>query len=182
MSLISVISKTILRMAGWKTFDLAGEPSKSVICVAPHTSNWDFVIGKLFYLALNRKSFFLIKNEWFFFPFNILFKAMGGIPVDRKKRLSITHQVAEEFKRRDSFHVAVTPEGTRKPVESWKRGFYYIAVKANVPIVLAFIDYSKKECGFFKLFHPTGDTENDIKYIKSLYKDVTGYYPENFII
>jgi len=76
------LSKWILKIAGWKAFVTVAEPQKSIICVAPHTSNWDFLFGKLFYLALGREASFLIKKSWFFFPMGYLFRAMGGVPVD----------------------------------------------------------------------------------------------------
>lgn len=174
------LSKLILKLCGWKLKVNIPEPTKSVICVAPHTSNWDFPIGKLSYLALGRQSSFLIKKSWFFFPMGYLFDVMGGIPVDRSKRTSVTQQMADEFAKRENFHLAITPEGTRSLVESWKMGFYHIAVKANVPIQLAYIDYKKKEMGIFDLFHPTGDEEGDLKKIQSYYYKVAARFPEKF--
>lgn len=107
---------------------------------------------------------------------------MGGIPVDRSKRTSVTDQVADEFNKREFFHVAITPEGTRSLVKKWKMGFYYIAMKANVPIQLAYIDYAKKEMGITAIFYPTGDEENDLTKIQEFYKDVTPCHPELFYI
>ena len=125
------ISKALLRLAGWKLGPVVEDVPKCVICVAPHTSNWDFIVGKLFYTALGRNASFLIKKEWFFFPFNILFSWLGGVPVDRHQRTSVTDQMVEVFNKRKIFQLAVTPEGTRKKVEEWKKGFYYIAEKAE---------------------------------------------------
>lgn len=175
------LSRFLLRVAGWKFGSLAGsELDKCVICVAPHTSNWDFVVGKLFYTAVGLTASFLMKKSWFFFPLNYLFKSMGGIPIDRSKHTSMTDQVTDMFRARDRFQVAITPEGTRKRVDDWKRGFYYIALKAQVPILLAYIDYSKKEAGMITVFHPTGDADGDIAAIRSLYRDVKGCHPKNF--
>lgn len=174
------ISKWILKLAGWKTFVTVPEPPKSIICVAPHTSNWDFPIGKLSYLAIGRKSSFLIKKSWFFFPMGYLFKAMGGVAIDRSKRSSVTDQMADEFGMRESFHLAITPEGTRSLVDKWKMGFYHIAVKANIPIQLAYIDYAKKEVGIKELFYPTGNEEADLEKIQAYYKDVHAKFPEKF--
>lgn len=174
------LCKWILKVSGWKAFTTVDEPKKSVICVAPHTSNWDFPIGKLSYIALGRESSFLIKSSWFFFPMNFIFTALGGVPVDRSKSNSITDQMAEEFKKRETFHLAITPEGTRSLVEKWKMGFYHIAVKANVPIQLAYIDYAKKELAIKKIFFPTGDEVADMKEIQEYYKDVTAKFPEKF--
>lgn len=174
------LSKWILKIAGWKAFVTVAEPQKSIICVAPHTSNWDFLIGKLSYLALGREASFLIKKSWFFFPMGYLFHAMGGVPVDRSKRTSVTQQMAEEFGKRESFHLAITPEGTRGLVSKWKMGFYHIALKANVPIQLAYIDYVKKELGIKEVFYPTGDEKADLEKIQAYYKDVHAKFPEKF--
>ena len=176
------LSQWLFNMAGWKAVITVEEPKKSVICVAPHTSNWDFLIGKFFYWSLKRKSGFLMKKSWFFFPLGILLKSMDGIPVDRSKRTSVTDQVAEEFNKRETFHVAITPEGTRKLAKKWKMGFYHIALKANVPIQLAYIDYAKKEMGITGIFYPTGDEKADLAQIQAFYKGVTARHPEKFNI
>ena len=130
---------------------------------------------------VGRNASFLIKKEWFFFPFNILFSWLGGVPVDRHQRTSVTDQMVEVFNKRKIFQLAVTPEGTRKKVEEWKKGFYYIAEKAQVPIMIAYFDYAKKEAGFKGLFYPTGDAEKDIRTIRESYRDVTACHPENFV-
>jgi 1-acyl-sn-glycerol-3-phosphate acyltransferase len=157
---------------GWKIGPLVEDVPKCVICAAPHTSNWDLIIGELFYTSIGRRARFLIKKEWFFFPFNLIFKAIGGIPVDRSKRASVTDQVAEMFETTDKLQVAITPEGTRKHVEEWKKGFYYIAIKANVPILMAYVDMKNKEIGFKGTFIPTGDADGDIAKIKSYYAEL----------
>ena len=131
-------------MFGWKCVSTEGvDTPKCVVCVAPHTSNWDFIVGKLFYTSLGYTAGFLIKKEWFFFPFNLIFKSMGGVPVDRGKRTSVTEQVAQMFNEREWFQIAITPEGTRKRVKEWKKGFYFIAQKAQVPIMVAYFDSAK---------------------------------------
>jgi 1-acyl-sn-glycerol-3-phosphate acyltransferase len=168
------ISKWLLSVIGWRLGKIEPEVAKCVLCVAPHTSNWDLIIGEIFYTSLGRHAAFLIKKEWFFFPLNLLFNAIGGIPVDRKKNTSLTETMAEEFGRRDYFNLAVTPEGTRKKVTRWKRGFYYIALKAGVPIQLVYLDYGKKEAGIFETFYPTGNEDADIAYMMSLYEGVSG--------
>lgn len=172
----------LLKLAGWKVSVTVEIPQKCVICLAPHTSNWDFLVGELFYSAINQKASFLIKDSWFFFPVNILMNSLGGIGVDRSKRNDITEQMAQEFKSRTSFQLAVTPEGTRKLNARWKKGFYYIAVKANVPILLIHFDYAKKELCAHRVFVPTGNEEADLREIKLHYKDVIACHPENFTI
>ncbi len=176
------LSKMILRAAGWKLGSAEGvETPKCVICVAPHTSNWDFLVGKLFYTAIGCNAGFLMKKEWFFFPFNLLFNWLGGVPIDRSKRKSVTEQMVEEFNRREKFQLAITPEGTRKAAPEWKKGFYYIALQAHVPILLAYFDYKKKEVGTLGLFEPTGDVDADILAIRTHYRGISGCNPANFI-
>lgn len=175
------ISRWILKILGWKPVYEIKEPNKSVICVAPHTSNWDFIIGKLYYWSLRKKAHFLIKKEWFFFPVGIIMNKMGGVPVDRKKSTSITQQIVDEFNKREYFHIAITPEGTRRPQEKWKLGFYYIALEAGVPIQLAYLNAQKKEMGIREIYYPTGNKEKDLTYIYNYYKDAKAIKPENYI-
>lgn len=174
------LSSFILKKIGWKIVGITDLPKKCIICVAPHTSNWDLLLGKLIYLSLGRKSYFLIKKTWFFFPMNLLFNAMGGIPVDRSKKTSLTEQMATQFSLRDNFQLAITPEGTRSKNNDWKRGFYYIATAANVPIVIAILDYKDKTAYFDSVFTPTGDADKDIAAIQDRYKNASGKHQEKF--
>lgn len=176
-----VVCKALLRWFGWRPGPHVGvDLPKCVICVAPHTSNWDFIVGKLFYTAIGLTAGFLMKKECFVFPFNFIFRGMGGIPVDRDKRRSLTDQVVEMFQTHDRFQVAITPEGTRKRVEEWRKGFYYIALKAQVPILIGYLDYGKKEVGIKDIFYPTGDIDRDMAVIRGKYKGVTARHPECF--
>ncbi|HCO67688.1 MAG TPA: acyltransferase [Dysgonomonas sp.] len=176
------LSKFILNILGWKTSGITDYPAKCVLCVAPHTSNWDLILGKIIYSSLGRKASFLIKKSWFFFPMNIIFNALGGIPVDRSKKTSVTEQMVEEFSKRDRFELAVTPEGTRSANGEWKKGFYYIALEAKVPIVIVILDYKEKIACFKDVFIPTGDVDRDMDTIKSYYKNATGKHPEKFVL
>ncbi|MDR3127055.1 MAG: 1-acyl-sn-glycerol-3-phosphate acyltransferase [Tannerellaceae bacterium] len=176
------VCRWVYKKAGWKYGPLEGiETAKCVICVAPHTSNWDFIIGEIFYISLGGNARFLIKQEWFRFPLNLLFGPLGGIPVNRSKAALVTDQMTKEFGSHERFQVAITPEGTRKAVREWKRGFYYIAQAASVPIVLVYIDYSKKEVGVCGLYHPTGDVRKDLGLIRGHYRGIQGRHKENFI-
>ncbi|NDV78190.1 1-acyl-sn-glycerol-3-phosphate acyltransferase [Dysgonomonas sp. 511] len=172
--------KLILSLAGWKVTGDTNLPDKSVICVAPHTSNWDLPLGLVVYKSLGRKASFLIKKEWFFFPMNIIFKILGGIPVDRSRKSSLTDQMAEIYANKKQFQLAITPEATRKLNTEWKKGFYFIALAAKVPIVVAALDYGRKEANFRKIFYPTGDVDKDIEEIKSYYVGMTARHPEYF--
>ncbi|NDW08838.1 1-acyl-sn-glycerol-3-phosphate acyltransferase [Dysgonomonas sp. 520] len=170
----------ILKFLGWKIVEEVKSPSKCIICVAPHTSNWDLIVGKMIYGAMGKKANFLMKKSWFFFPLNLLFRAMGGIPVDRSKKNSLTEQLAEEFAKRDEFRIAITPEGTRKYNADWKKGFYYIALGAKVPILIAVLDYGDKTVYFKDVLTPSGDIETDMPKIKAYYKGAKGKIPHLF--
>ena len=170
----------ILTFFKWKVTDNVGFIPKCVICVAPHTSNFDLFLGQLTYAHLNRKAGFLMKKSWFFFPLGYLFRAIGGIPVNRSKNNSLTAQLAEEFDKREVFHIAITPEGTRKRNSEWKKGFYFIALTAKVPILLGTIDYHLREVKLCALFTPTGDVDSDMVKIKEYYANIHPRHPEKF--
>lgn len=174
------LARCLLEWHGWSLECSVVLPDKAVICIAPHTSNWDFVYGMLFKRALRLKVSFLMKKEWFSFPLGGFMRRLGGIPVDRSMHMSLTDAIAGEFMRRRTFYLAVTPEGTRSYNNRWKRGFYFIAQKAQVPIVLGYIDYAQKSVGFGSLFFPTGNVEADMAVIKDSYKAFGAKYPEKF--
>ncbi len=123
-----------------------------------------------------------MKKEWFFFPLGLFFKAVGGIPVDRSRKTSLVDQMAQHFAKCKKFHLAITPEGTRKANPNWKKGFYFIALNAQVPIVLIGIDYSKKTISATKAIMPSGDINKDMREIKLYFKDFKGKHPENFAL
>lgn len=170
------------KVLGWKAEVSVPDFDKCIICAAPHTSNWDLFIGKLFINAIGRESGFLMKKEWFFFPLGYIFRWMGGIPVYRSKRTSLVDQIVERIKRSEKFHLAVTPEGTRSPNPEWKKGFYFMAVGAQIPIVLIGIDYKKKCITAGKYLIPTGDFAKEMREIKLYFKNFTGKHPENFVL
>lgn len=170
------------KLLGWKTRVSLPDCDKYIICVAPHTSNWDFVIGELFSGAVGLKSGFMMKKEWFFWPLGILFRHLGGIPVDRSRKTSLVEQTIETAKQSDTFHLAITPEGTRKRNPNWKKGFYYIALGADLPIILAAYDYREKCVTAEKVIRPSGDIDRDMREIKLYYKQFHGKNPELFDI
>ena len=175
----NLISKKLLSLFKWELDTSIELPKKCVVCIAPHTSNWDFIVGILFKYATNLQASFFMKKEWFRFPLSIIMKLLGGIPIDRSKKNNVTDIIAEEFNKRDSLIIGLTPEGTRSLNYEWKKGFYYIAQKANVPIVLAYIDFKKKKVGYNKLLIPT-NYEDDMIMIKKYYSNINAKYPEKF--
>lgn len=172
----------LFRLFGWKIDPNApADLKKCVIVVGPHTSNWDFIIGRLAFVMYGLKPKVLIKKELFFFPLGYLMRALGGIPVDRKKNNNLTEQAVKLFETHESMFMVFAPEGTRSYTPNLKKGFYYIAQKAKVPIYICYMDYEKKIGGFHSLFHPTGDMEKDLEYIKSVFGQYKGRFPENGI-
>lgn len=167
---------------GWKKNITVEHPDKYIICLAPHTSNWDFIIGNFYSWGDGINTNYMMKKEWFFWPLGPLFRKTGGIPVDRKKNTSLTEVMAEEARKAKSFRLCITPEGTRKPTRKWKRGFYYISMKANIPILLYALDYENRIIHCTRMFIPTGDIDKDMREIKEYYRGIKGKKPENFLI
>ncbi len=153
---------------------------KAIVIEAPHTSMWDFIIGWMAFYSLGIRSRFLIKREMFFFPFGYFLKRMGGIPVDRGKKNNMVDFVAGLFDEYEDLIVIITPEGTRKRTTHWKKGFYYIAQKANVPVIVCFLDYKLKQGGIGYALIPSGDFAADFKEIEDFYRGKTARHPEMF--
>lgn len=174
-----------LKTFGWKVDITAPRHDKCVICVAPHTSNWDFILGIFAYKSLGRNANFLMKEFWFFFPLKYLLRALGGIPVPAKKgNTSLTETIVEKFRDSRYINLAVTPEGTRSARRDWRTGFLYIAYEAKVPIQLGVIDYTSKEIIIRDEFTPTGDINEDMRRVKEYYSHFPGAakYPDKFVI
>jgi len=175
------LAKTILSLVGWKvegTIPLSLK--KCIVVMAPHTSNWDFVLGWLGYSKLGLKSKYLIKKEAFRFPLGALVRKLGGIPVDRKRSNHVLSEISLMIRQSDEMILTVTPEGTRSLNRHWKRGFYYLAQQANVPLALGFLDYKTKTGGIGPIVEVTGDFKKDMEIIEAFYRDKTARYPEKF--
>ena len=115
-----------------------------------------------------------MKKEWFFWPLGPVFRRLGGIPVYRQKNSSLTDILADRAKESEVFRLAITPEGTRSLVATWKRGFYYIAQKAGIPIMLYAIDAQNRTIVCHRTLHPTGNTDNDMREIMEYYRPYIG--------
>ncbi len=183
--MIKQVCAKVMEKSGW-TFinDIPAELKSFVFIGAPHTSNFDFIAAMAVSHFMNRNARFVIKKEWLSFPFNYFFSPLGAIGVDRNvktgdKKMSYTDQMAKMFEEHKEFVLMIAPEGTRSPNSNWKTGFYYIAQKANVPIVLGYADFNKKEAGLGLVIHPT-DFEKDMQVIMDFYKDKQGKNKKNF--
>ncbi|WP_051286113.1 1-acyl-sn-glycerol-3-phosphate acyltransferase [Salinimicrobium terrae] len=147
---------------------------KAVVIVVPHTSWHDFYLGLLVRRILGVDIKFVAKKELFKPPFGWYFKWMGGTALDRTPGQKKVEAIAALFDQKDEFRLAIAPEGTRKKVTEWKTGFYYIAKKANVPIVMIAFDFGKKKVKVSKPLYPTEDKDLDFLKIRKFYEDVTG--------
>lgn len=172
----------LYRKMGWQKRITEQHPDKYIICLAPHTSNYDFLIGTLYKWAEGWKVNFLMKKEWFFFPLGLLFRRMGGIPVHRSTHTNLTQQLVDEARRRDWFHLCVTPEGTRARNSHWRHGFYHIAHQAGMPILLYAINYADKCILCTQTLHPTGNLEADMKVVNHYYQGMEGRNPGRFTL
>ena len=179
---MKTLSKIYLKIIGWRIKgSFPKDLKKCVIIAAPHTSMTDFLIGRAaFYMFGVKKINFLIKKEMFRFPLGGIIRAMGALPVDRSKSSNMLLSMTKMFREKEKVLLIITPEGTRKYSENWKRGFYHIAENAGVPIVLSYVNYGLKEGGIGPIIYPTGNYDEDLKVIQEFYKDKIAKYPENF--
>jgi len=168
-----IVTKKIL---GWKVTYLKDLPKKSVLILYPHTSNLDFLISIIAKSLTPIKTRILVKSE---LSHPIINKLFNIVPVNRSQRSDMTAYLAQKLNQ-EAFSLAITPEGTRSYVSKWKRGFYYIALRADVPIGLVHIDYKNKTYGVEKFIHPSGDLEKDFAKIKAYYQTKGhGLYPKH---
>jgi 1-acyl-sn-glycerol-3-phosphate acyltransferase len=175
-------SKWILERFGWEIDPESPKGvKKAVVVMGPHTSNWDFIIGRLAFKHYKVKGTYLIKSDLFFWPLGPILKRMGGIPINRSKNNNFTDQAVAYFENNETLFMVFTPEGTRSYNPNWKKGFYYIALKAKVPIYLGYVDFKHKKGGFLERFEPTGDIDKDIRYIKTQLSQFEGRNPEQGI-
>jgi 1-acyl-sn-glycerol-3-phosphate acyltransferase len=172
------LAVALLRLIGWNAVAVPPPRTKSVIIVYPHTSNWDFVVGLLGRAAIRLRCHFAAKDTLFRGPFGAWLRRVGGIPVNRRAPTGFVEQLADEFARRDEFHLVLTPEGTRSRTEHWKSGFYRLALAARVPLGLGFIDYGRREVGVGGWLDLSGEPEADLDRIRAFYADKRGYRHE----
>ena len=173
-----LIYNFFFKLFGWKIDGEMPQEKKYIIIVAPHTSNWDFMIGLCVRSIMRFDAKFLGKKELFRFPFGALFRWLGGLPVDRSRNANMVDAVAELFNQHEELIIAMAPEGTRKYVEKWKTGFYFIALKAKIPILMASFDYPSKTVFASRPFYPTGDLNADMKIIFDFYRNKQGRFPK----
>lgn len=168
----------ILRCGGWQLVGEVPALDKAVFIAAPHTSNWDGFWLLVYKVAINVKVRFLGKHTLFWWPLGSVLRAFGAMPVDRSHARDVVQQLIDAFHHEDKLFLALSPEGTRKWVPNWKTGFYRIACAANVPVVLAFIDYETKQMGIGPTLPLNLSLEQTLHAIREFYAPFKGRRPE----
>jgi len=168
------LGRSVMWAAGWSFEGVAPDVSKAVLIVAPHTSNWDFVIGAAGMLALDLDLRFLGKHTLFKGPMGVLMRGLGGIPLDRAHSSGVVDEMAARIKCSDHLLLALAPEGTRGDVERWKTGFHGIARGADVPILAVTLDYGRRQIRFREPFTPSQDVEADVLELQGFFGDSSG--------
>ncbi|TGE16375.1 glycerol acyltransferase [Hymenobacter elongatus] len=167
-------------ITGWRLGPVVppGIP-KSMMIAAPHTSNWDFMFSRAAFYLMDVDVRFTVKKSWVDIPvLGKLMLSLGALPVDRQKNNSLVDGMVNLFNERKELVILITPEGTRSYQPRWKKGFYFAAMGANVPILLGYLDYKNKEAGVGPAFWPTGNYEKDLEEIKAFYRTKQGRFPE----
>lgn len=173
------ISRLCLYLTGWRVVGTPPPLTKYVLIGAPHTSNWDFPLMLMAILVLRMEVRWMGKNSLFRRPFGGLMRWLGGLPIDRSRSSNTVSQMVETYREASTLVVLIPPEGTRSKVERWRTGFYHIACGADVPILLGFLDGSRRQLGFGPLFYPSGDFDADMEQMLAFYRDKHGIRPEN---
>lgn len=179
MNLLRGPARSILKLLGWKLLDLPQRPPKAVVIAYPHTSNWDFPMTLLTLAALPFGAQWVGKDSMFRGPLGSVMRALGGVAVNRREHTGFVERVADEFRRRENFHLIIATEGTRRRQDSWKSGFYRIALAAKVPVIMAVVDYPKRELGLLASIELSGDEVADMAAIAVCYKGRKGYHHDN---
>ena len=177
--MVQILCQFLLKLWGFKVTGPNPEVvPKKVYAVYPHTSNWDFLLGILLKFAMPIDVNYIAKDSLFRWPYGIIFRKLGGIPVDRSKNNNFVDTMANLYNKYDKLAFAISPEGTRKSVSKFKSGFYYIAVKAKVPIILVKFDFGNKVVDYSEPFYPTGVYADDLPFIIKYFKGTKGKNPE----
>ncbi len=181
-TLLRAGSRAFLRLNGWTVEGaLPPEAVKSVLIAAPHTSNWDLPYTLMVAFCLHLNIYWMGKASLFRWPFGPLMRWLGGIAVDRSKSTNLVSAAAAAIKAADGpLQLVVPPEGTRDKTRHWRTGFYFIALEAGVPIVMAYMDYERKRSGLGPIFTPSGDVEADMAEIKRFYAPIKGRRASQF--
>ena len=174
------IARLFLRMTGWEAEGGRPVERRFVLVAAPHTSNWDLAFLLALATVYGIKISWMGKHTLFRPPLGWLMRRIGGVPVFRDRSRNLVSQIADAFEQADSLALVIAPEGTRSYVPHWKSGFYHIARTAKVPIVMGYLDYSRRRGGFGPALMPTGDISSDMDEMREFYADKVGLRPDWF--
>ncbi len=180
-SVLRVISRVMLKIIRWRVIGALPEGQrKYVLIVAPHTSNWDFILFIFAVSVLRLQPSVLIKSTLFVGPLGWFLRYCGAIPVNRTQANSLVDYIAGIYAERDEFVLIITPEGTRSANPNWKRGFHHVARKAEVPVLIVYVDSAIRTIGIEGLMDPSDDVDADIRQLKQFYDSKGGLKPENY--
>jgi 1-acyl-sn-glycerol-3-phosphate acyltransferase len=180
-ALLRGLGRAGLALLGWRVEGRFPDVPKCVLIVAPHTSNWDFVVGVATMFALRLRISYLAKHSLFRFPLGWFVRATGGIPVQRDAAEGVVERVVELVRREPRIFLGVAPEGTRKRVEHWKSGYHRIATGAGVPIFPVAFDYSRRTVALLEPFQPGGDLATDEARVRALFRADMARHPEAYV-
>lgn len=181
-SLFRLGAQILLQLLGWKTRGELPDRRRFVVIAYPHTSNWDVPYTLAISLLFRLQVHWMGKSSLFRGPLGPVMKWLGGIPVYLDESRDVVQKMVAAFKRTEELILIISPEANRACVEKWKSGFYHIAIGAGVPIVLGFLDFTRREGGYLETFYPSGDIERDLVEIRSRYRGIEGRYPEQSVI
>ena len=180
-SVLRVISRVMLKIIRWRVIGALPEGQrKYVLIVAPHTSNWDFILFIFAVSVLRLQPSVLIKSTLFVGPLGWFLRYCGAIPVNRTQANSLVDYIAGIYAERDEFVLIITPEGTRSANPNWKRGFHHVARKAEIPVLIVYVDSAIRTIGIEGLMDPSDDVDADIRQLKQFYDSKGGLKPENY--
>lgn len=171
------LGSAVLSVLGWQIVGQVPNLPKFVMIGAPHTSNWDFPLAMLLFMALGVRVSWMGKHTFVDGPLKRLWHWLGGVAIDRQAAHGIVEQMVNAFNSREKFILGITPEGTRRKVTEWKTGFYHIAHGARIPILPVAINYPVKTFSLHPIFLPSGKLQVDLPQIQSLYAHVQGKRP-----
>lgn len=172
------IGKAFLGLQKWRIEGTIDDLDKGVMIAAPHTSNWDFVFTMALFFAKESPVRWMGKKEMFPFPFRGFMRWLGGIPVDRENAFNTAREAVAMIRENEKIIILVPPEGTRTKVKEWKLGFYLIAKRANVPIIMGYLDFKRKLGGYGPRLVPSDDRKADLAELQAFYNTITGKCPE----
>lgn len=179
--LLRVLSKISLKIIRWRVEgSLPTDHKKYVLIVAPHTSNWDFILFIFTVSVLRLQPSVLIKHTLFIGPLGWFLRYCGAIPVNRKQVGSLVTYISDIYAAKEEFVLIITPEGTRSPNAKWKRGFHHVATTAGVPILVVYVDSARRKIGVEGLMQPSEDIDADIQTLKTFFDTKKGLKPQNY--